>query len=45
MVAMSHSVHVEAARILFERFYRELVAGKTIGQALEAGRGALIAQS
>lgn len=44
VVAMSHAVHVEATKILLERFYREIVAGKTLGQALEAGRGALIAQ-
>lgn len=44
VVAMSHSVHVEATKILLERFYREIVVGKTLGQALEAGRGALIAQ-
>lgn len=42
-LAMSHAVHVEATRVLLERFYQDLVAGATIGQALEAGRGALIA--
>lgn len=44
VVAMSHAVHVEATRLLFERFYREVVAGRSIGQALEAGRGTLLAQ-
>jgi tetratricopeptide (TPR) repeat protein len=44
VVSMSHSVHVEAARILMARFYRELVECQTIGQALEAGRGALLVQ-
>jgi len=43
VVAMSHAVHVEATRILVERFYRELAAGSTVGSALEAGRAALIA--
>ena len=31
---MSHAANMEAARILFERFYGELAGGKTIGQAL-----------
>jgi hypothetical protein len=44
VLSMSHAVHVEAARVLLERFYRELVADVTIGQALEAGRAALIAE-
>ncbi|HEX7679252.1 MAG TPA: CHAT domain-containing protein, partial [Thermoanaerobaculia bacterium] len=43
VISMSHAVHVEAARILLERFYRELVTGCTVGQALEQGRAALIA--
>jgi tetratricopeptide (TPR) repeat protein len=44
VLSMSHAVHVEAARVLLERLYHELVANVTIGQALEAGRGALIVQ-
>ena len=44
VVAMSHAVHVEAARVLLERFYRELVAGGTIGQALDLGRASLVTQ-
>jgi len=43
VISMSHAVHVEAARILLERFYRELVTGCTVGQALEQGRAAMIA--
>ncbi len=44
VMAMSYAVHVEAAKILIERFYRELARGRTIGQAMEHGRGALMAQ-
>jgi tetratricopeptide (TPR) repeat protein len=44
VLSMSHAVHVEATRVLLERFYRELVADVTVGQALEAGRAALLAQ-
>ena len=44
VLAMSHAVHVEAARVLLERFYRELVAGRTIGQAVDLGRASLITQ-
>jgi len=44
VLSMSHAVHVEAAQVLLERFYRELVSDVTVGQALEAGRAALIAQ-
>ena len=43
VLSMSHAVHIEATRILLERFYRELVSGLTIGQSLEEGRAALIA--
>ena len=43
VISMSHAVHVEAARVLLERFYRELITGLTVGQALEQGRAALIA--
>ncbi|MCP4687751.1 MAG: CHAT domain-containing protein, partial [Desulfobacterales bacterium] len=41
VVAFSHSVHIKAARILVERFYAELAAGMTVGQALEESRSAL----
>jgi hypothetical protein len=44
VLAMSHAVHVEATKILLERFYEELAAGASIGAALEKGRGALIAK-
>ena len=44
VIAMSYAVHVEAARILLARFYRELARGRSIGQAMESGRGALMAQ-
>jgi tetratricopeptide (TPR) repeat protein len=44
VIAMSHSVHVEATRILFGEFYRELARGKMVGQALEAGRAGLLAR-
>jgi hypothetical protein len=38
VVAFSHSVHVEAARRFVERFYRELAAGRTVGEALGRAR-------
>ncbi|MBU1750818.1 MAG: CHAT domain-containing protein, partial [Chloroflexi bacterium] len=41
VVAFSHAVHIEAARILVERFYRELVSGLTVGQTLAEARAAL----
>ncbi len=41
VLAMSHAVHVEATRLLMEGFYRELVRGTTIDQALSAARTAL----
>ena len=41
VVAFSHAVHVQAARLLVERFYRELCAGRTVGQSLEEARVAL----
>ena len=41
VIAFSHSVHVKAARLLVERFYRELADGLSIGQALEEARAAL----
>jgi tetratricopeptide (TPR) repeat protein len=41
VLAMSHAVHVEATRLLLDRFYRELVRGATCGQAVAAARKAL----
>lgn len=41
VLAMSHGVHVEATRLLLDRFYRELVRGATIGQAVAGARKAL----
>jgi tetratricopeptide (TPR) repeat protein len=43
VLSMSHAVHVEAARLLLDRFYRELVRGTTIGHAVAEARKALIA--
>jgi tetratricopeptide (TPR) repeat protein len=45
VVAFSHSVHVEAARILVDRLYRDLARGACVGQALEAARHDLSSQS
>ncbi|MDQ2694282.1 MAG: CHAT domain-containing protein [Pseudomonadota bacterium] len=44
VVAFSHSVHVEAAKLLIERFYRELADGQSVGQALAEGRVKLRSQ-
>ena len=41
VLSMSHAVHVEAARRLLDRFYRELVRGATVGHAVAEGRRAL----
>lgn len=41
VIAFSHAVHVQAARLLVERFYAELAGGRTIGQALAEGRAGL----
>ena len=38
VVAFSHAVHVEAAKLFVERFYRQLAAGRSVGGALEEGR-------
>jgi tetratricopeptide (TPR) repeat protein len=43
VLAMSHAVHVEATRVLLDRFYKELCQSATVGEALEQGRSALIA--
>ena len=42
VLSMGHAVHVEAAKILLDRFYRELVRGTTIGHAVAQGRSALV---
>jgi tetratricopeptide (TPR) repeat protein len=44
VVAFSHSVHIQAARILVERFYQELVSGGSVGAALQEARAAMLAQ-
>lgn len=41
VAAMSHSVLVETARIFIADFYKELLAGKRVGQAMLAGQRAL----
>ncbi|MGO9022226.1 MAG: TIR domain-containing protein [Syntrophobacteraceae bacterium] len=41
VLSMSHAVHVEAARLLLDRFYRELVRGTTIGHAVAEARKVL----
>ncbi|HEX4952450.1 MAG TPA: CHAT domain-containing protein [Thermoanaerobaculia bacterium] len=43
VLSMGHAVHVEAAKLLLDRFYRELVRGTTIGQAVAEARKALLA--
>ena len=42
VLSMGHAVHVEAARLLLDRFYRELVRGTTIGQAVAEARKVLL---
>ncbi len=44
VIAFSHSVHIEASRLLVERFYKELADGLTVGQALEEARSRLRAE-
>lgn len=41
VIAFSHSVHVAAATLLSERLYQGLVAGLSVGEALEEARAAL----
>ncbi len=43
VVAFSHAVHIQAARILVERFYKELAEGRSVGFALQESRAALSA--
>ncbi len=42
VLSMGHAVHVEAARLLLDRFYRELARGTTIGHAVAQARSALL---
>ena len=44
VISMGHAVHVEAARILLECFYQEMVVGATVGAAIAQGRAALLAR-
>nr|VFJ47784.1 MAG: Tetratricopeptide repeat-containing protein [Candidatus Kentron sp. DK] len=41
VVAMPYSVHVRTSEVFFRGFFRALVAGNTIGQAVDQGRWAL----
>lgn len=43
VVAFSHSVHIQAARIFVERFYQELTSGQSVGFAVQEARAALLA--
>lgn len=43
VLSMGHAVHVEAARLLLDRFYRELARGTTIGHAVAEARKVLAA--
>ena len=44
VVAFSHSVHIQAARIFVERFYQELTSGQSVGFAVQEARAAMLAQ-
>lgn len=41
VLSMGHAVHVEAARLLLDRFYRELARGTSIGHAVAEARKVL----
>ena len=41
VLSMGHAMHFEAARLLLGRFYRELMRGRTIGDAVVEARKAL----
>ena len=43
VVAFSHSVHIRAARIFVERFYKELVTRQSVGSAVQEARAAMLA--
>ena len=42
VLSMSHAVLVQAATVLLDRFYRELIRGTTIGHAVAQARSALV---
>jgi len=42
VISMSHAVHIEAAQLFLESFYRDMVTGASVGQAVEQGRAVLI---
>nr|VFJ64217.1 MAG: CHAT domain-containing protein [Candidatus Kentron sp. DK] len=42
VVAMPYSVHIRTSEVFFRGFFRGLVAGNTIGQAVDQGRWALL---
>ena len=44
VIAFSQSVHVEAARLVSERLYQQLIQGRSIGAALEEARSRLHAR-
>lgn len=44
VLAFSHSIHIEASRLLVESFYRQLADGMTVGQALSEARTLLRAE-
>lgn len=44
VLAFSHSVHIQAARIFVERFYQELSGGVGVGFAVQEARAAMLAQ-
>lgn len=41
VIAFSHAVHIQAAKLFVVRFYRELCEGRTVGQAIEESRSRL----
>lgn len=43
VVAFSHSVHIRAARIFVERFYKELTTSQSVGSAVQEARAAMLA--
>ena len=44
VVAFSHSVHIRAARIFVERFYKELTTCQSVGAAMQEARAAMLAK-
>jgi len=45
VIAMTHSVRVDATRLLFSSFYGHLTCGKGIGEALDNARSDLYQNS